>query len=290
MNERLFHDGSKIIKLLHKHGYEAYFVGGSVRDYLLHQPIHDIDLVTSATPKEIMEIFSTVIPLGIEHGTVIVRFNESSFELTTYRYQKRVTGNNATYENNIDPFLYNDLKHRDFTINAIAMDINNHIIDPFFGQDDLKNKIIRGVHDPYLRLREDPLRILRAFRFASVLGYSIEQSLMGAIKKINPQIETLAPERISQEFVKMIQGQYVQQSLADLIQAETYRFLPLIQHNFNEFLQLPKVIKPLNCLSEFFALMNYLNKRLTIKQFVKTWKSSRQIAFEANHLLNMLHE
>src|SRR5699024_2990170 len=131
---------------------------------------------------------------------------------------EKVGENSTIIENNIDPFLYNDLKHRDFTINAIAMDINKHIIDPFNGQNDINNKIIRGLHDPESRLIEDPLRILRAYRFVSELDFSLDSSLIRAIKAVNPQLKTIAPERISQEFTKLIQGRYIQQSMAALIQ------------------------------------------------------------------------
>lgn len=287
MGKCLFHDGKIIINILHDHNHQAYFVGGSVRDDLLHRPVHDIDLVTSATPEEIMDIFPKVIPVGIDHGTVIVRYNKNSYELTTFRFQERKL-DKIGVDYKIDPLLYNDLKHRDFTINAIAMDINKNIIDPFGGRRDIKQRSIRGVDDPIERLQEDPLRILRAYRFVSELGFLIDDSLKRAIKQINPQLENIAPERISQEFTKLVNGQYVQQALKALVNLETYRYLPVIQQYYSEFIQLPKQIKPLKDLSEFFALMNFLNPNLRIHQLAKTWKSSREIARQAHHLLNML--
>src|SRR5699024_3914466 len=154
------------------------------------RPIGDIDIATSALPEQIQAIFPQVIPVGIEHGTVIVRYNHVSYEVTTFRldgeYSDQRHPDSVQFIDRIDE----DLERRDFTINALAMNKKGQIIDLFAGKKDLARKMIRTVGNGYDRFNEDPLRIIRAFRFSSQLGFSIEKETLKAIHQVKDQIET----------------------------------------------------------------------------------------------------
>src|SRR5690625_2251171 len=196
MFTKAFQQATEIIDILEKHGFEAYFVGGCVRDLLLHRNVGDIDIATAASPEIIQELFPKVIPVGIEHGTVIVRHKGESYEITTFRkdgdYSDQRHPDDVTFINNID----DDLKRRDFTINALAMDKQGKIIDLFSGKKDLDAKIIRSVGNPRERFMEDPLRIIRGLRFASQLGFAIETETLRQMKFLINEIETVAIERL----------------------------------------------------------------------------------------------
>src|SRR5699024_1116338 len=155
--------------------FESYFVGGSVRDHLLNLEVNDVDIATSALPHEIKQIFKRTVDVGIEHGTVLVLYNDESYEITTFRTE-------STYKDFRRPdsvtfvrSLREDLKRRDFTMNAIAVDIDGHVFDPYEGIKDLKAEIIRAVGNPHERFREDALRMMRAVRFAAQLDFEIEE-------------------------------------------------------------------------------------------------------------------
>jgi len=285
MSNHLFSYGKEIIQQLNEHLFSAFFVGGCVRDFLLNRQIGDIDIVTDALPEEIREIFPKTIPLGVDHGTIIIRHQGISFEVSTFRCTERINiDDSLTHKEHIQKLLYNDLQHRDFTINAIAMDIKQTIIDPFNGQESLERGVIQGVHNDYDRLIEDPLRILRAFRFVSELGFTIDPQTSAQIKKVNKQLINVAIERITQEFTKLIKGTYVKKSLQQMIATKTNEFIPVSEKTQKAFTQLAQIIKPLQSLSEFFVLLNQLNDQLSIKNIINTWKCSRKTYQEAFHL------
>ena len=192
-----------VLKEIISAGYEAYFVGGSVRDLLLDRNIHDVDIATSAYPEEIKRIFPHTIDTGIQHGTVTVRYDHESYEVTTFRtesgYQDFRRPDHVSFVQN----LSEDLKRRDFTINALAMDIEGNIIDHFNGLDDLKNKVIRAVGVAENRFHEDALRMMRAVRFMGQLKFSLEDKTKQAIKDNHELLSKIAVERVREEFVKM---------------------------------------------------------------------------------------
>lgn len=136
----VFQKAAEVISIIEKHQYEAYFVGGCVRDYIIDRPIHDVDIATSATPAEIQEIFPKVIPVGLEHGTVIVRHHQESFEVTTYRTDGTYTDHRRPDKVHFVRNIKEDLKRRDFTMNAIAMNAKGEIVDPFEGRKDISQK------------------------------------------------------------------------------------------------------------------------------------------------------
>ena len=197
-----------IINKLIKANFKAYAVGGCVRDSLLGEEPHDWDICTNALPNETKSVFSEykIIETGIKHGTVTLLIDSQPYEITTFRSETTYSDNrhpdNVIFEKNIDA----DLSRRDFTINAIAYNEHDGIIDLFNGQSDLKNNIISTVGDSDTRFNEDALRILRALRFASVLGFQIESNTKESIHKNKNLLKNVAVERIWVEFKKLILG------------------------------------------------------------------------------------
>lgn len=192
-----------VLKEINEAGYEAYFVGGSVRDLLLNRHIHDVDIATSAYPMEIKQIFKKTIDTGIKHGTVTVLYEGESYEITTFRtesgYQDFRRPDHVTFVQN----LSEDLKRRDFTINALAMDVDGNIIDHFDGLGDLEKHLIRAVGKAENRFHEDALRMMRAVRFMSQLQFTLEPETEQAISDNHELLSKISVERIRDEFVKM---------------------------------------------------------------------------------------
>lgn len=182
-------------EIFKKNGFQLYLVGGAVRDCLMGKDVHDYDFATNAKPEDVQKIFRHTIPVGLEHGTVLVLFQNEEFEVTTFRNADN------TFANSINE----DLKCRDFTINAFAYDISNgKIIDLFDGKKDLKNKMICAVDNPTARIQEDPLRMLRACRFAAILEFYIEPKTIDAIKENVQLIQNVSAERIRDELCKLM--------------------------------------------------------------------------------------
>lgn len=186
-------------------GYKAYLVGGAVRDMLLGQKVSDFDLATNATPQQVMSIFKKVIPTGIEHGTVTVLFMGTPIEVTTFRIEQGYSDSRHPDKISFTDDITEDLSRRDFTINAIAASLlDGKIIDPFNGQTDLKNRIIRTVGSAQERFSEDGLRTIRAIRFASKLNFKIEEETYKAIPLAIEKTKTISIERFRDEFCKMM--------------------------------------------------------------------------------------
>lgn len=197
-----------ILSALENAGFSAYIVGGCVRDMLMNNPINDYDITTNALPEQIMDIFTDckVIPTGIKHGTVTVIHNGEPFEITTFRIDGKYTDSRRPDSVVFTKDLREDLARRDFTMNAVAMDINGNLFDPFGGAEDIRNKKIRCVGDPTERFTEDALRILRAVRFAAVLGFDIEDKTAAAIHDLKERLDNISAERISAELIKLLNG------------------------------------------------------------------------------------
>lgn len=194
----------EIIETLNSHGFEAYVVGGCVRDSLLGKKPQDWDITTSAKPQEIKTVFGRTIDTGIAHGTVTIMRGKEGYEVTTYRidgeYEDGRHPKDVTFTSNLEE----DLKRRDFTINAMAYHPRTGLIDIFEGIQDLENKKIRCVGNPMDRFTEDALRILRAVRFSAQLGFTIEPQTRAAIKNIAPNLIHISKERIQMELTKLL--------------------------------------------------------------------------------------
>ena len=197
-----------VLQKLADSGFQAFLVGGCVRDMILGRNIHDHDITTDALPEQVMNVFSgfTTVPTGLKHGTVTVLVNGEPFEITTFRIDGEYSDSRRPESVSFTRNLTDDLARRDFTINAIAMDIDGNISDPFHGCDDIKNKIIRCVCEPSMRFNEDALRILRAVRFSSVLGFEIEKNTSDALMNLRKNLDNISRERIRDELDKLICG------------------------------------------------------------------------------------
>lgn len=193
-----------IIQTLENAGYEAYAVGGCVRDSLLGREPDDWDITTSANPYQVKEQFRRTIDTGIQHGTVTVMIDKEGFEVTTYRIDGEYEDSRHPKEVIFTKNLVEDLKRRDFTINAMAYNERSGIVDEFGGIQDLKNKMIRCVGKATERFTEDALRIMRAVRFSAQLGYNIEESTKAAIVELAPNLKNISAERVQTELVKLV--------------------------------------------------------------------------------------
>lgn len=199
---------NEILKLLNSNGYEAYIVGGCVRDKLLGLCPHDYDICTSAKPSEVMEIFKTfrVIETGLQHGTVTIMIDHQPYEITTFRIDGKYSDNRRPDNVDFALNLENDLSRRDFTINAMAYQPEMGLIDPFHGIFDIQNKIIRCVGTPACRFQEDALRILRAMRFSIQLEFNIDELTFDAMLGNKSLIADVSKERINAELLKMLEA------------------------------------------------------------------------------------
>jgi len=286
--EQAFVDAKPILNTLKKHGFEAYFVGGAVRDAIMGKEVHDVDIATSANPETVQSLFMHVIPVGVEHGTVIVRFNDQSYEVTTFRkeanYHDYRHPDHVTF---IDD-LHEDLKRRDFTMNALAMTSEGDLIDPFSGQKDIEKRIIRTVGSPYERFREDPLRMLRALRFMSQLNFTLEENTLSAIKKMAPYLSHLSIERIAQEFEKLMLGRACEKALVQLLKLQIHVHLPCLSKQTRALERLTTLpVSRLENDREIWALL-LLVTNMKPEPFLKAWKRSNQLSNDVKAILREL--
>ena len=199
-----------VLLRLESAGYEAYAVGGCVRDTLRGVTPHDYDITTAARPEAVLALFEgCAIPTGLQHGTVTVRMAGESFEVTTFRADGPYTDHRRPDSVTFSDSLEEDLQRRDFTVNAMAMDLRGQVYDFHGGQADLQAGILRCVGEAERRFNEDALRILRGLRFAAVLGYAIEPQTAAAMERCAPLLRYIAAERICEEMTKLLCGEYV---------------------------------------------------------------------------------
>lgn len=185
--------------------FAIYIVGGGVRDWILNREITDYDFATSATPEQVISLFKKVIPTGIAHGTVTVLFKGEQFEVTTFRTDDEYLDNRRPKSVSYITTIEEDLKRRDFTMNALAVNVENgKLIDLHNGLEDIKNKTIRAIGDPLFRFKEDALRMVRACRFASTLNFEIEPKTKEAMKELHQSITSISGERIHIELFKIL--------------------------------------------------------------------------------------
>lgn len=223
-----FNSAINVLEKFNEAGYEAYFVGGCVRDYLLNDEFSDIDITTNALPDEVKQIFKKSIDTGIQHGTVTILVNGDSFEVTTFRTEDDYIDHRTPEKVEFVSDLKEDLDRRDFTINAMALDSKGKLYDYHCGEEDLRNKIIKTVNNPNERFFEDALRMLRAFRFSSKLGFEIEENTLKAIKNNAELIKFVSIERIVNEFRKLLTGKGNKRSLELLLDSKLNNYIPFL--------------------------------------------------------------
>lgn len=241
-----------ILDKLCENGYEAYIVGGCVRDYLMGLVPHDYDITTSALPSDVKKIFKHTVDTGIQHGTVTVILNKAGYEITTYRIDGEYKDNRHPEEVIFTDRLSGDLSRRDFTINAIAYNPIKGYVDLFGGREDIENKLIRGVGEPARRFQEDALRMMRAVRFSAQLNFSIEKDTLEALKENADLIKNISIERIREEFFKLLLSEHNERLDILLSSGMTEHFLPEILNKKFDY-------KVLNSLSEDIVVrLSYL--------------------------------
>lgn len=203
----------RILDTLSQHGHQSYVVGGAVRDFLMQRSVADFDIATSATPEQMAQLFEKTIDTGSKFGTMTVLMASESYELTTFRidgtYLNHRKPNTVQFTTNI----IKDLSRRDFTINAIAYTPLDGLLDPFGGQRHIADKVIQAVGDPHQRFTEDALRMLRALRFATKLGFTIEANTYEALCELAPLMANISLERVREELVKLFLSTHLAQAL-----------------------------------------------------------------------------
>ena len=227
--------GERLLRRLAEAGYAAYFVGGCVRDALLGRPVKDIDIATAARPETVMALFPQAIPTGLQHGTVTVPLGEWKYEVTTFRAESDYSdGRHPDAVSFLDD-VEGDLERRDFTVNAMAVDADGRLVDPFGGRRDLEAKVLRAVGDPEARFGEDALRMLRFVRFAAEYGFAADEATWTQAKLGAPGLAVVAMERVAAELTRMIGGSDPYRALALLRESELLRWT-------KERLRLPRTL------------------------------------------------
>lgn len=285
----IFVKAMPVLRTLEDAGFEAYFVGGSVRDVLLHRHVHDVDITTSAYPEEVKELFDKSIDTGIKHGTVTVLYGGESYEITTFRtesgYQDFRRPDHVTFVQNLDE----DLKRRDFTINALAMDMHGDIVDLFNGIEDLKNHIIRAVGNPEKRFHEDALRMMRAVRFMSQLEFKLEEKTEQAIKDNHELLKKISVERIREEFVKMGLGPFSRQAFQIFLDTQLSEDVPDFAGKKNLLQVYPQLKFSPTVETSLWAVIIILLKvpNENIDKFMRDWKNSNAMTEKVEQIIKM---
>ncbi|NHC39120.1 CCA tRNA nucleotidyltransferase [Bacillus sp. MM2020_1] len=287
---------SPVLKKLEDAGFEAYFVGGSVRDFLLNREINDVDIATSATPDEVKRIFLKTVDIGIEHGTVLVLVNNGEYEITTFRTESEYQDYRRPKEVSFIRNLKEDLQRRDFTMNAIAMDRNRKLIDPFNGYQAIQERIIQTVGSPNDRFQEDALRMMRAVRFVSQLSFQIENETIQALTKLVHLLDNIAVERKRAEFEKLLIGKNKNNALKILLDANIHSFLPDLKEQRQQLEKLISFNSTNLNKNEMWSLLIYcLNlHQKEIELFLKEWrlalKDIREIQLVVHFLSKRLEQ
>lgn len=265
-----------ILEKFNSNGFEAFIVGGCVRDYLLNKKPQDYDITTNAFPEKIEDLFDKTIPTGIKHGTVTVLIDKTPYEVTTYRVDGEYLNNRKPKDVKFVSNIEEDLSRRDFTINAMAYSPYLGFKDYFNGKDDLKNKLIRCVGNPDKRFSEDALRMLRAIRFSCQLNFKIEKLTAESIKKNFKLIKNISMERIQSEFTKIILSDDPDKGLMLL---RKLGFSDFLIKEFNN-------LKLINCydvyddIHDTYGLINSLPKKLHVRLaglFYKVYNSENAV-------------
>ncbi|MDF2556488.1 MAG: tRNA nucleotidyltransferase [Bacillales bacterium] len=279
----LFEQAKPIIKTLKQNGYEAYFVGGSVRDFVMGRDINDIDIATSAFPDEVKAVFERTIDIGIQHGTVLVLSGEDKYEITTFRTESTYSDFRRPDSVQFVRSLLEDLKRRDFTMNALAMDENGKVYDYFEGKIDIENKVIRAVGIPSLRFNEDALRMLRAIRFQSQLGFQIEEGTLLAIKQNAENLNYISQERITIEFEKILMGKHSNLALQSLVESGLASCLQELSNFHNSLTRVN--FDTLETIEEKWAKL-FIELKIDPKLFLVKWKCSSEKICKVKSLVN----
>lgn len=249
-------DAKIVLRIFEENGFEAYIVGGAVRDYILKTEISDIDITTSATPQETMKLFRGAVPTGIKYGTVTIKFKDSLFEVTTFRSEEGYYDLRHPDEVVFETDVLKDVYRRDFTMNGILMDQTGLLIDHVDGRKDIKHGYIKAIGDANERFSEDALRMLRAFYFQSKLGFKIDDETKEAIFNNRELIKKLPAERVLDELLKILQGPNLRMALSSMLDTKVSEVLPGLDKGILHFVKSDEM--PLTDI--FFATCFTLNR------------------------------
>ena len=287
----IFQQAVPVLRKLEEADFEAYFVGGSVRDYFLGRTINDVDIATSAYPDEVKRIFQKTFDIGIDHGTVLVMEEGREYEITTFRTESSYTDYRRPDKVEFIRSLEGDLKRRDFTMNSMAMDGGGHVVDPFNGKEDIHNKLIRTVGSPASRFSEDALRMMRAVRFVSQLGFTVEHSTLDALCEHSGLLEHIAVERKTAEFEKILGGKWKEEGLKLLVHTNLYRELPGLSNFHAELLKLTELhqLDRLDQHQTWLLLLYYMGKE-DLQGFLKRWRLPTKTIHSRSKELAILKE
>lgn len=281
-----------VIEQIEAAGFEAYFVGGSVRDIILDQPIHDVDIATSAFPEEVKQIFPRTIDVGIEHGTVLILVDDEQYEVTTFRTESTYQDYRRPDEVTFVRSLEEDLKRRDFTMNALAMGHSGEIIDLFDGITAIKEQQIVAVGNASERFHEDALRMMRGLRFSSQLGFDLEESTAAAIKEHHHLLEKISVERIYVELIKLLTSKHRNKGLAMFIETNCFAYCPGLK-NKEQLLKTVLEIsdeKLLKTEEVAWLTLGYLLEITDMKSFLREWKTSNKLINHVDTCLSALRK
>lgn len=282
-----FQEALPVLEKIKEAGFEAYFVGGSVRDALLNRPIHDVDIASSAYPEEIKKIFPRTVDVGIEHGTVLVLEGQGEYEITTFRTEDVYVDYRRPSQVSFVRSLEEDLKRRDFTINALSLDQKGEIVDLFNGLADMKNRTLRAVGVAAERFNEDALRIMRGFRFQAGLDFDLEELTFQAMADCAPLLEKISVERIFIEFDKLLMSPFWRKGLESLIKAAAYDFLPDMKDSAEALQELLDSLEEdfqFSSSEQAWAALLLALKVKDVRKFLKHWKTSNDFQKRVNQL------
>lgn len=289
-----FIDALPILETIEKAGYEAYFVGGSVRDTMLSKPIHDVDIATSAYPEEIKKIFKRTVDTGIEHGTVMILDHGTGYETTTFRTESTYTDFRRPDEVKFVRSLDEDLKRRDFTVNALALTKDGEVIDLFGGVQDMSAQVLRAVGKPEERFHEDALRMMRAVRFAAQLDFKIDDATQKAIAENAPLLANIAVERTNVEFTKLMQGTSASYGLIEMIKSGLVNFMPGLANTDQDlaaYAELLQNAQPTDD-NQAWSLLSFelgLSPKDT-GEFLKLWKQPNNMIQTAKSVITLMNK
>ncbi|KXT76429.1 tRNA nucleotidyltransferase [Streptococcus sp. DD10] len=285
-----FQEALPVLEKIKAAGFEAYFVGGSVRDALLGRSIHDVDIATSAYPEEIKQIFRRTVDIGIEHGTVLVLENGHEYEVTTFRTEDVYVDYRRPSSVSFVRSLEEDLKRRDFTVNAFALTDGGDVIDLFDGVADLQNQQLRAVGIASERFNEDALRIMRGLRFQASLGFQLEAQTLAAMKDRAFLLEKISVERIFIEFDKLLLAPFWKRGLNSMLDCRVYKHLPeLVEENagLQKLFNLAENFTFTSSVQAWGALFSTLSLK-DVQIFLKKWKTSRDFSKKVQQFIDIL--
>ena len=288
-----FQEALPVLKKIKEAGFEAYFVGGSVRDALLGRPIHDVDIASSSYPEETKQIFTRTVDVGIEHGTVLVLENAGEYEVTTFRTEDVYVDYRRPSQVTFVRSLEEDLKRRDFTINALALDESGQVIDKFSGLKDLEQGLLRAVGLAEERFNEDALRIMRGFRFQASLGFELAEDTFKAMQICAPLLEKISVERTFIEFDKLLTAPHWRVGIESLVVSSAYDYLPEMQGKgtlLTAFVTSLAEDFTFTSSEQAWAALLMALEITDVRGFLKRWKTSNDFQKKVQQLVEIWQE